>query len=89
MLVEWGYAKSTIQVNTDEGTLSFASKEVLKIEVKDFELKMSWSDGSWEDWCELQSSDALCAIKMSNQEKLDLAKASAGKGKGKGPTSSS
>ena len=50
---------------------------------------MSWSDGSWEDWRELQLSDALCAIKMSNQEKLDRAKASACKGKGKGPTSSS
>ena len=84
MLVEWGFGKSSVYVNTDTGTLSVGGKEVLKVSAHDFVLTLSWCDGQWEQWEDLQTSMELSALKQRGQGELARAKEYVGdKGKGK------
>ena len=67
-------------------TLTVAGKEVVKAEVQDYKLTLTWIDRDWEEWHELQQSSDLADVKKDAQEKLDRVKAySTSKGKGKGP----
>ena len=87
MLVQWGYNKHAIHVDTTKGTMNVAGKEVLKVVVQDFVLTLTWSDGQWEQWSALQSAPELSSLKEASQGRLDRAKANASidfKGKGKG-----
>ena len=88
MLTAWGYNKSSIKVETDSNPkiLKIAGKEIVQATVHEYKLNMKWSDGEWETWEALQSSEQLGAIKKDVQGKLDQAKAS-GMSKGKGKSS--
>ena len=90
MLVEgWGYNKSCVKVDTESNppTLSVAKKEIVTAMVQEDKLVLRWSDGEWESWDDLQSSDELAKIKTDLQEKLTNAKTlSESKGKGKRST---
>ena len=88
MLVDWGYNKSCIKIDTNTATLSVAGTSILKASVTDYVLTLSWCDGQWEHWSELQVSPELRELKHNSQEKLERAKASVpsnSKGKGKSP----
>ena len=87
MLVkQWGYNSGCVKYDPDAGTLSVANKEVLKVMVTDFELILQWTDGEWESWEALQSSEELSSIKSSAKINLQKAKEfTTSKGKGKHP----
>ena len=87
MLVkQWGYNSGCVKYDPDAGTLSVANKEVLKVKVTDFELILQWTDGEWESWEALQSSEELSSIKSSAKINLQKAKEfTTSKGKGKQP----
>ena len=90
MLVEWGYGKQQVKVDTDACTLQVDGKEILKAKVSDYTLQLQWSDGAWESWEDLQSSAEFDGLRKSAQEKLDRAKGFASTGtKGKGKKSDS
>ena len=55
MLIDWGYNKSAVRVDTDTNILKIMNKEVAKSEVNDFVLKLTWCDGEWAEWEELQN----------------------------------
>ena len=83
MLVTWGFAKACIKVSTETHTLTVAGMMIAKATVKDYQLKLEWSDGEWESWEALQQSGELAELKKVNQDKLHKAKDFvAGKGKG-------
>ena len=86
MLATWGYNKSCVKVDTDtdDKKLIVAGTEIVQASVKDYKLVLKWSDGKWETWEALQSSEELGAIKKEVQSKLDAAKTfGLSKGKGK------
>ena len=86
MLATWGYSKSCIKVETEDGPkrLMVAGREIVQATLKDFQLMLKWSDGEWETWESLQASEELGTIKKEVQDKLDTAKSCAtSKGKGK------
>ena len=86
MLTGCGYNKSRIKVETDSihKVLKIAGKEIVQATVHEYNLILKWSDGEWETWEALQSSEQLGAIKKDVQSKLYTAKAvGASKGKGK------
>ena len=65
-------------------TLKVAQKDIVKATVQDFKLILEWSDGEWESWDALQSSQELHTIKEEVQGKLTTAKEfGSSKGKGK------
>jgi len=85
MLIDWGYNKSAVRVDTDTNTLKIMNKEVAKAEVNDFVLKLTWCDGEWAEWEELQNSEDYVKIQAVAKERLEKAKSSgSGDGKGKG-----
>ena len=87
MLGDWEYNKSCIKVEGDiSKTLSVAGKVIVKAVVQDFKLVLQWTDGDWESWQELQSSQELGTIKEEVQGRLTAAKET-GLAKGKGKTS--
>ena len=67
--------------------LLIANKEIVKARVDQFNLVLEWSDGKWETWEALQSSEELGAIRKEVQSKLDTAK-TFGLSKGKGKNAS-
>ena len=86
ILVEWGFSKKSVRV--DSGCLKVAGKEIVKATVVNYMLELSWCDGEWQQWQEMQTSPELVTLKGAVQEKLDKAKLAASgdsKGKGKGP----
>ena len=86
MLTGWGYNKSCIKVETGERIkrLLVANKEVVTAHVQDYKLILQWSDGDWEAWDSLQSSEEFSTIKNEVQGRLSTAKELGGaKGKGK------
>jgi len=88
MLTGWGYNKSCIKVETEQHVkrLLVAKKEVVTAHVQDYKLILQWSDGEWESWDSLQSSEELSTIKNEVQGKLSNAKElGSSKGKGKSP----
>lgn len=80
-----GFTRSCVKYDTDAGTLSVASKEVLEVTVKGYVLMLSWCDCQWEEWQDFQNSSEFAALKKVGQDRLDQAKAGQQKGKGKGP----
>ena len=87
MLGDWGYNKTCIKVEGDfSKTLSVAGKIIVKAVVQDYKLVLQWTDGEWESWQDLQSSQELSTIKEEVQGKLTAAK-EMGLTKGKGKNS--
>jgi hypothetical protein len=85
MLVDWGYNKRAVWVNTDSKALSVAGKEIVKVSVQDRQLVLQWCDSEWQQWEELQTATELTKIKDDAQTKLNHAKElAAGSTKGKG-----
>jgi len=85
MLVGWGY-KSCVEVDTDNviKVLKVAKTEIVHATVQDYKLILKWTDGGWETWEALQTSEELGFIKTDVQGKLNKAKdLSTCKGKGK------
>lgn len=89
MLVEWEYPRPIVDVDLENCMLKVGGKEVVKITVESFTLRIQWVDGEWERWGELQSSRELASIQETAQTKLDKAKGflanKKGMSKGKGP----
>ena len=84
LVTDWKYSKRCVWVDTNVNELSVAGTTVLKAVVENYELKLSWLDGEWETWEDLQSAKAFVDLKDSAQEKLNLAKAASKDAKGKG-----
>ena len=86
MLVSWNFNPAAIKFDTDKGTLTVASKNIVKIWVENFTLKFKWCDGEWQAWKELHDSMEMVEIQTKATSRLEKAKARASnKGKGKGP----
>lgn len=86
MLVSWNFSPACVQFDTQQGTLSVAGREIVRVTVRDFSLNFEWCDGEWQAWKELQDSKEMADIKGKASARLDKAKARASnKGKGKGP----
>jgi hypothetical protein len=87
LLGDWGYNKKSVWVDTEKLVLSVAGKEVMKTVVENYVLKISWCDGEWEEWSDLQSAGEFITLKSTAQGRLDKMKDFKGdaKGKGKGP----
>ena len=85
MLVGWGY-KSGVEVDTDNDikVLKVAKQDIIHATVQDYKLILKWTDGGWETWEALQTSEELNFIKTGVQDKFNKAKdLSTCKGKGK------
>lgn len=88
MLVDCGYNKQAVNVNTITKVITVAGTEVLKAVVENCQLMLKSCDSDWEKWDALQTAEKLTRIRGDAQPKLDRAKNFAQgdtKGKGKGP----
>ena len=74
LLVQWKYGKKEVYVDRAKCVLSVAGTEVLKAKVENYELKLTWCNGEWECWEDLQTAQELVALKSKAQETLDRAK---------------
>ena len=88
MLVDWGYHKSAIKVDTDQATVEIQGKPIVHISVVNYELQVEWCDGEWERWEDLQNASDLTSIKSKAHDQLSKAKdLASNKGKGKSASS--
>ena len=86
LLIEWGFSKSCVKIDTESSTLSVAGKTILSVAVDNYALIFKWCDGDWEKWDDLQNSEEFTSLKEESQGRLNKVKDLQGaKGKGKGP----
>ena len=81
---EWGYAKREVNVDTEKCVLSVGGSDVVQSKVENSDLKLIWSDGSWETWEELQQDEDFMKIQRDIKEKLARSKSNNKGKKGKG-----
>ena len=72
----------------EELLLTVAKVDIVKVEVVQGRLKLSWLDPTWQHWGELQNSREFQALINAADEKLEKSKSMQPKGKGKGPIGS-
>ena len=83
LLVEWDFAKGSIYVNTDNFAISVEDRPVLKVDMHNYTLSLSWLDDKWEQWSDLQPDQQFKELIRSSEQTLAAARERKSKGKGK------
>ena len=86
LLIEWGFARGSIYVDTSLLLLTVEGKSVVQAIVKDYELDVQWLSDEWSQWQELRGDPGYLELQVASQERLNKAKLSISKGKGKSKT---
>ena len=82
LLIEWDFAKKSINVDTDEMVLTVEGKRIVKAFIHGDAFELQWLEKEWSDWQELRADAKFQELQVVSQEKINRAKATASKGKG-------
>lgn len=86
MLTSWNFHPASVKYDLQQGSLTVAGREIVRVKVENFSMVFHWCDGEWQKWNDLQESTELAEIKNKAQDRLQKAKDRVNsKGKGKGP----
>eukprot|EP00435_Cladocopium_sp_Y103_P044086 s179_g12.t1 len=86
MLISWHFHAACLKYDLQQGSLTVAGREIVRLKVDNFSMIFEWCDGEWEKWNELHESTELADIKSKAGDRLQKAKDRVNsKGKGKGP----
>ena len=83
VLVEWGFNRGVVRVDTTAGSLTVAGEQVVASMVVGGRLQNSWC-GAWADWAELHQATEV--VELGRRAAEALGRAAAGGGGGKGLT---
>ena len=81
-LVEWGFARSTVRVDTDTSSVKVGGELVLTVKIVGGRINCTWH-GAWAEWADLHDSPELKDIVDKAQSAMQNAgRGTKGKGKG-------
>ena len=83
-MVKWGYAKKSIYVDEDSGTMDICKVRTLEASVKDGVLNLQWIIKDFSTWAELQDNPEFLESMKKCNDSLKSSQEAKSKGVGKG-----
>ena len=84
LMVKWGYAKKSIYVDEDLGTMDICKVRTLEASVKDGVLNLQWIVKDFSTWAELQDNPEFLENMKKCNDSLKSSQEAKSKGVGKG-----
>ena len=74
MLTSWNFHPASVKYDLQQGSLTVAGREIVRVKVENFSMVFQWCDGEWQKWNDLHESNEFVEVKNEAQGRLQKAK---------------